>query len=378
MRDSKQQISRKALAMALVLLGGLAACKPAPVAVADIRAVRTITVGATATQASNIYAGEVRARTESTLGFRVGGKLISRQVNVGETVKAGQVLARLDSKDLQLGNEAAQAQIAAAMAQAKNVGADLERVRNLHARGYASQGELDRFVSQYRSAKAQLEAVQAQGNQSANQASYSTLTASSDGVVTAVLAEAGQVVAAGQPVFQLARAGAVEIAAAIPEDRINTVREGMPVIVSLWSAADKTYPGVIRELSSAADPMSRTYAVRVSVPEAPAEMKLRMTASVAIPLTGLSDLIRIPSVSMVTLNDKAGVWLVEPKASAVQFREVQLAGVQGNELLVASGLQPGDVVATAGAAYLREGQKVKLLGAPPAPAAVTAPAAPQG
>lgn len=368
MSDSKRLTSRMVLAMALLLLGGLSACKPAPTPVEEVRAVRTITVGATATQASNTYAGEVRARYESTLAFRVGGKLISRQVNVGETVKAGQVLARLDPRDLQLGDQAAQAQIAAAMAQTKNAGADLERVRNLHARGYASQGEMDRYVSQYRSAKAQLEAVQAQGNQVANQASYSTLTATSDGVVTAVLAEAGQVVAAGQPVLQLARAGAIEIAAAIPEDRVNTVREGLPVTVSLWSAADKTYPGVIRELSSAADPMTRTYAVRVSVPDAPAEMKLRMTASVAIPLAGLPDLIHVPSSAMVTQQGKAGVWTVDTQSSEVRFHAVEFAGVERNEVLVAKGLQPGDVVVTAGAAYLREGQKVRLLGAAVAPA----------
>ena len=366
MGDSKQLTGRMMLAMAL--LTGLAACKPAAAPVEEVRAVRTITVGATATQASNTYAGEVRARYESTLGFRVGGKLISRQVNVGANVKAGQVLARLDPKDLQLGDQAAQAQIAAATAQATNVGADLERVRNLHAKGYASQGELDRYVSQYRSATAQLEAVQAQGNQVANQASYSTLTATSDGVVTAVLAEAGQVVAAGQPVLQVSRAGAIEVAAAIPEDRVNTVREGMPVMVSLWSAADKTYPGVIRELALAADPLTRTYALRVSVPNAPAEMKLRMTASVIIPLAGLPDLIHIPSSAMVTQQGKAGVWTVDAKTSEVRFRAVEFIGVERNEVLVGQGLQPGDVVVTAGAAFLREGQKVRLLSAAVAPA----------
>lgn len=365
----------------LVLLAllpvSLMGCKPAPVPVEDIRPVRTLTVGATPTTATNIYAGEVRARYESTLGFRVAGKLISRQVNVGEQVKAGQVLARLDPKDLQLGDAAAVAQVAAAQSQFTVTKNDLERVKGLHAKGYASQGELDRFTTQFEAAKAQLEAVKAQRDQVANQASYSTLTADADGVVTAVLAESGTVVAAGQPVVQLARGGAIEVSAAIPEDRVNTVREGMAVKVSLWSGGDKSYPGTVRELSSAADPFTRTYALRVSVPDAPAEMKLRMTASVAIPLEGLADLIHIPAPAMVTQNGKAGVWLYAPKASAVQFREVQFSGVEGNELLVAGGLQPGDVVVTAGAAYLSEGQKVKLLGAPLAPAAAPAPAAPK-
>lgn len=369
---------KKTAAISLAAFALLAACKPAPVPVEEIRPVRAITVTATPTNASSVYAGEVRARYDSTLAFRVGGKLVSRQVNVGETVKAGQVLARLDPKDLQLGDAAAVAQVAAAQSQFTVTRNDLERVTGLHAKGYASQGELDRYTTQFEAAKAQLEAVKAQRNQIANQASYSTLTADADGVVTAVLAESGQVVAAGQPVVQLARGGAIEIAAAIPEDRVNTVREGMPVTVSLWAESGKTYPGVIRELSSAADPYARTYAVRVSVPKAPSEMKLRMTASVAIPKTGLPDLIHLPAPSMVTQGGKAGVWLVAAKDSLVQFRAVEFAGVEGNEVLVASGLNSGDVVVTAGAAYLREGQKVKLLGAPlpaAAPPAAPSPAA---
>lgn len=354
-----------------------AACKPAPVPVEDIRPVRTLTVGATPTTATNIYAGEVRARYESTLAFRVGGKLISRQVNVGEAVKQGQVLARLDTRDLRLGDQAAVAQVSAAQAQFNVSKNDLERVRGLRQKGFASQGELDRFDAQFKAAKSQLQSALVQAEQVGNQTGYGVLAADADGVVTAVLAESGTVVAAGQPVVQLARDGAIEIAAAIPEDRVNTVREGMAVTVSLWAGEGISYPGRVRELSSAADPLTRTYALRVSVPDAPAEMKLRMTASVAIPLEGLPNLIHIPSPSMVTVNGKAGVWLYEPKTSAVQFREVRFSGVEGNELLVQSGLQPGDVVVTAGAAYLSEGQKVKLLGAPLAPVPAPASAAPK-
>lgn len=361
-------MSNRKIWLTVASVAWLAGCKPALVPVEDIRPVRTLTVGATATKATNVYAGEVRARTESVLSFRVGGKIVLRAADVGEKVKAGQVLARLDPKDLQLGDAAAVAQVAAAQAQFNVAKNDFERVRGLHAKGYASQGELDRYTTQYEAAKAQLDAVQAQRDQIANQASYSILKADADGVVTAVLAEAGQVVAAGQPVVQLARSGAIEIAAAIPEDQVNFMREGMPVTVSLWSQANKTYAGTVRELSSAADPHTRTYAVRVSVAQPPPEMKLRMTASIAIPLQGLPDLIHLPAPAMVTQQGKAGVWLVTAKSSSVQFRGIEVAGVEGNEVLVAAGLKPGDVVVTAGAAYLREGQKVKLL----APAAVAA------
>lgn len=360
----------------LLALASLAACKKAPVAIEDIRPVRTLTVGATPTQATNTYAGEVRARYESALGFRVPGKLISRRADVGVEVKAGQLLAQLDPSDLQLGEASAKAQVLAAQAQYNVAKLDLERVRGLRDKGFASAGEFDRYETQFKAARAQLEAVTAQSEQIENQTRYGSLSADADGVVTAVLAEAGQVVAAGQPVFQIARKGEIEIAAAIPEDQINFIRVGMPVTVSLWSETGKTYAGSVRELSSAADPRTRTYSVRVAVSQPPKEMRLRMTATIAIPLQGLPDLIHLPPSAAVAQDGKAGVWVVDAKTSTVQFRPTEFAGVDGNAMLISGGLAPGDVVVTAGAAYLHAGQKVRLLGAPPAgPAAAVAPAA---
>ncbi len=354
----------------------LAACKPAPVPVDDVRLVRTTTVGETPTTASNTYAGEVRARYESALAFRVGGKITARAVNAGDAVRAGQVLARLDATDLNLGDAAASAQVAAAQAQFNVAKTDLERVRGLHAKKYSSQGELDRFTTQFEAAQAQLEAAKAQRNQVANQARYTTLSADADGVVLAVLAEAGQVVAAGQPVVQIAKAGEIEVATAIPEDRINTARVGMPVRVSLWASDGSSYPATVREIASAADPLTRTYALRVSVPNPPAAMRLRMTASVTIPQQGLPDLVHIPASAMVAQQGKAGVWVVQPKSGVVSFRPVEFGGVERNDVLVRSGLNTGEVIATAGASYLREGQKVRLMRQAPIAAKPAAAAAP--
>lgn len=353
----------------------LAACGKAPEPVEDIRPVRTLTVGASQTSAEHRYSGEVRARYESTLGFRVSGKIVSRKVDVGMSVKAGQLLAQLDPKDLVLSESAAQAQVAAARAQAEVAELDYRRVKELLAKGFISKSEYDRQETQLKATKAQAEAVVAQAAVQTNQTGYSRLLADSDGVITAVLAEAGQVVAAGQPVIQIARQGEIEIAVAIPEDRVSSLSVGMPVTVSLWTQAGKSYAGRIRELSSAADPYARTYAVRISVAEPPPEMKLRMTATVSIPLPGQPDLIHLPAPAMVTQDGKAGVWVVDAKTSSVQFKPVQFAGVEGNQVLVGSGLNAGEVVVTAGAAYLHAGQKVKLLGAPPAAAAVPKPAA---
>ena len=369
-------MNKTLLMLTLMAAALLAACGEPPQPKEDIRPVRTLTVGATPTQASHTYAGEVRARYESTLGFRVPGKLTRRHVDVGMPVKAGQLLAELDPKDLLLSQSAAQAQVAAARAQAEVAELDYRRVKDLLAKGFISKAEYDRQETQLKATKAQAEAVVAQAAVQANQTGYARLVADVDGVVIAVLAEAGQVVAAGQPVLQIARDGAVEVASAIPEDRVATLKVGMPITVSLWSQGTKSYPGRIRELSSAADPLARTYAVRVAVDEPPAEMKLRMTASVSIPLSGLQDRIHLPAPAMVTDGAKAGVWVVEPKGSTVQFRPVEFAGVEGNEVLVAAGLAPGDVVVTAGASFLHAGQKVRLLRAPPPQAAASpAPAA---
>lgn len=349
------------LSSALAVIG----CGAKPVPVEEIRPVRTLTVGATPTKAENIYAGEVRARYESMLSFRVGGKIIARKVNVGSRVKAGQVLAQLDPKDLQLGASSARAQVAAADAQFQVATLDLARVRDLKAKGFASQAEFDRQETQFKAAKAQLDAIVAQSRQVSNQASYAMLVADTDGVVTAILAESGQVVAPGQPVVQLARAGEIEVAAAIPEDQIRYLHEGMPVQINLWSEAHSSIAGRIRELSAAADPATRTYAARVSVLQVPPEMQLRMTASVRITLTDLPDLIHIPAVSMVTRNGKAGVWVLQAQSQTVRFTPLQFSGVEGNEILVAEGLKAGDVVVTAGASYLNPEQKVKRLESPP-------------
>jgi RND family efflux transporter MFP subunit len=353
----------------------LAACKPAPVPLDDVRLVRTMTVGESPTTASNTYAGEVRARYESALAFRVGGKITVRAVNAGDTVRAGQVLARLDPTDLNLGDAAASAQVAAAQAQFNVAKTDLERVRGLHAKKYSSQGELDRFTTQFEAAQAQLQAAQAQRNQVANQARYSTLTADSDGVVLAVLAEAGQVVAAGQPVVQVAKAGAIEIATALPEDRINSARVGMPVRVSLWAGDGASYAATVREIASTADPLTRTYALRVAVTNPPAAMRLRMTAAVTVPHEGIPDLVHVPASAMVTQQGKAGVWVVQPKLDTVSFRPIEFGGVERNEVLVRAGLKTGEVIATAGASYLREGQKVRLMQPAPVTAKPAAPAA---
>ena len=349
------------LAATLPLLLGLAGCGKPPAKAEEIRPVRTIVVGAGASDVGNTYAGEVRPRYESDLGFRVSGKILARSINVGDTVRNGQSLARLDAKDLALSEDSGRAQVAALDAQLAVAKSDYERNQKLFDEGVIGASGIDHYQATYQAAQAQAAASRAQLRSMSNQTGYAELRADHDGVITAVLAEPGQVVAAGQTVLRLAHSGEIEVASNVPEDQVARLRVGMPVQVSLWSSSGLQIPGTIRELASSADPATRTYTLRVSVPQPPPEMKLGMTASVRIPISGLPKLIHLPLSALVEQQGKKGVWVFNTATQAVQFHPIAIAGVDGNEILVADGLRDGDVVVTAGAPLLLPGQKVKLM-----------------
>lgn len=356
----------KNLSMLAILLGAatlLGACGQPPAAPEEVRPVRTIVVTPGPVEAENVYAGEVRPRYESGLGFRVAGKLSARLINVGDTVKAGQVLARLDPKDLSLNEASSRANVAAQEAQFAVEKADLERYAKLLAQGFVSHAEYERQQTKFKAAEAQLASVRAQARVSANQTGYAELRADHDGTITAVEAETGQVVGAGQNVARLAWSGEMEIAVNVPENLIQDLRVGQPVQVSLWTADGKIYPARLRELSSNADAATRTYAVRIALDKTPGEMKLGMTANVRIPHDGLPDMVHLPLSAWVEHAGVQGVWVLDAKAGVVNFRALRPAGVTGNEILIAEGLQPGEVVVTAGAPLLTPGQKVKPLAA---------------
>ena len=374
---------KKRHSLAAVLLAaacaGLAGCGKPPAKPEDVRPVRSLVVGAGATEAANTYAGEVRPRYESDLGFRVAGKIQSRAVNVGDTVKAGQLLAQLDPKDLALSEASGRAQVTALQAQLAVAKSDFERNQKLFDEGVIGASGLDHYQATYTAAQAQLEAAQAQLRSMSNQTGYAELRADHDGIITAVMGEPGQVVAAGQAVMRLAHSGEVEVASQVPEDQIARVRTGMAVQVTLWANPGSAIPGTVRELASSADPATRTYTLRVSVPQPPPQMKLGMTASVRIPLSGLPDLIHLPLGALVEQQDRKGVWVFDRASQTVAFREVVIGGVADNQLLVAGGLKDGEVVVTAGAPLLRPGQKVTLLDQPAAaPAAAPGAAAAGG
>jgi membrane fusion protein, multidrug efflux system len=282
-------------------------------------------------------------------------------VNIGDTVKQGQVLARLDPKDLDLNEASGRAQLAALDAQLAVAKSDYDRNKRLFDEGVIGQAGLDHYEATWRAAEAQVHAAHAQLDTASNQTGYAELRADHDGIITAVAGEPGQVVTAGQTVVRLAHSGEIEVWSSVPEDQIARMRVGMPVQVSLWAGEQAKIPGLIRELASSADPATRTYAVRVSVPQPPPQMKLGMTASIRIPESGLPDLIHLPLTALVEQQGQKGVWVYDDKTGSVVFRPVAIAGAGADELLIGGGLRNGDVVVTAGAALLQPGQKVKLL-----------------
>ncbi len=350
----------------LFMAGGLAACSRPEAAQEPVRSVKLLTVGASALDAREAYAGEVRARTESRLGFRVGGKLVQRPAEVGQRVRPGQLLAQLDARDLALSSQAAEAQVSAARTQRDLAAADLRRFQDLLAQGFVSSAEIERRQATLQSAEAALRQALAQSQVQGNQAGYARLLADGAGVVLAVEAEVGQVVAAGAPVVRLALDGARDVVIAVPEDRVRQVRPGMAAQVRLWAAGADSSAGLleaqVREVAASADPVTRTYQVKLALADG-AAAPLGATAYVTWPSAAAGTaVIKLPTSALMrsTEGDRSGsaVWVYDAAAGTVQPRPVVVAGMDGNEAVIAAGLAPGDEVVATGVHVLSPGQKV--------------------
>ena len=349
------------LSSLLLALIGLAGCSKKVEQSEDIRPVRTLTLAPGSTEASMELSGEVVPRYESRLGFRVGGKIIVRKVEVGSVVKRGQVLMQLDATDPQLSQAQAKAAVSGADSQLALAKADLERYRELRAKNFVSQAVLDAKEASYKAAQSAHDQASAGLKVQANQSSYTTLVADAEGVVTALDAEVGQVVAPGSPVVRLARTGAIEVKVSIPEDRVEAIRQAKSVTVRTWAQRDNAVPGVVREIAPATDPATRTFSARVALSKATADIRLGMTATVSFSAP-LPPSIRVPLTALLNDQGKTSVWVVEK--GKVKLVPIEVAGPQGNEILVGSGLDAGQEVVIAGVHLLREGQKVSILGRP--------------
>lgn len=311
-----------------------------------------------ASSAFTVFPGEVRAREETALGFRVTGKIARRLVDVGDRVKQGQLLAELDPEDLALQAQAVQAQLAAAeadLAQARN---ELERHRTLLERQLISASLFEAREAAFKAAEARVGQARAQLDVARNQATYARLSANADGVIAQRLAEAGQVVAAGQTVFVLAVDGERDIAISLPESGIDRYQVGMPVLVSLWSDPDKRLAGRLRELAPAADAGARTYAARIALEGEAAGIELGQSAR-AIFAARDGDALSVPLPAVTADAGRHYVYVVDPATSSLKRREVSIGPFLDASVPVTAGLQPGEWVVAAGGHLLSEGQKVR-------------------
>ncbi|MGV8806127.1 MAG: efflux RND transporter periplasmic adaptor subunit [Polaromonas sp.] len=346
------------LASAAVLL---AACsRPAPPE-EPVRAVKVMTVGTSAYASQHEYAGEVRARVESRLGFRIGGKLIKRQAELGQHVQAGQVLAQLDPQDYRLAADAARAQVAAAATSRNLAGADFKRYQALKEQNFISGAELERREATLKSAQAQLDQAQSQLAVQGNQAQYAVLSADVSGVVTAVEAEPGQVVAAGAPVVRIAADGVRDVVFSVPEDRLAAIQVGAPASLRVWSQT-AGLTGRVREVAASSDPVTRTYAVKVAVDATQPAPLLGATVYVTLPNAGAqaAPVIKLPTTALRQEGQATAVWVLEPASMTLRSQVIEVATADGNEVVVAAGLQPGMQVVSAGVHVLSAGQKVAL------------------
>ena len=326
----------------------------------DIRPVRAEQVGRATGHQGALYAGEVRARHETDLAFRVAGRVQMRNVEVGTLVKAGQVIAALDPQDYALVANAAQAQLAAAESEAKLAQQDLQRFTELRAQNFISQAELDRRRVNTETTLARTRQFRADASRQGNQQAYTRLTAPHDGVVTALNFEAGQVVAVGQPVARLARTGELEVRIDVPENALAGLRNAKALTIRLWSAPDVSYTGQLRELSPMADAASRTYGARVRFEKPDAGVKLGMTATVEV--TGESEpALTVSQTALFKINGKPQVWVVDPTTKKVVARSVTLSHLMGERAVVTGGLAAGDWVVTAGVHKIAPGQQVRLV-----------------
>lgn len=307
------------------------------------------------------FTGVVRARTESSLGFRVAGKIAERLVNAGDTVKKDQPLLKLDPVDYQLALQSARASVDAARAVATQASLEQTRVRGLVEKGAESRDLLEKATAAAESGAARQRSAEAQVDQIANQAGYTTLCADSDGVVMSTLAEPGQVVSAGQAVIVLAKDGAREAAVDIPESSLAEIRD-RAASARLYLDPAETVPATLREVSGVADPVARTYQARYVLAGDPAGFPLGATVTVRVSATRetAQPMAEIPLGGLIDRGEGAAVWIVDPRTSSLQRRAVSIARLGAETALIGQGLRQGDLVVALGAQLLNSGQVVRL------------------
>jgi RND family efflux transporter MFP subunit len=349
----------KALA-AVSLLPLLAACQDQAVsAVAKPeRPVQVQQVAFRSDNASREFVGVVRARHETDLGFRVAGKITDRIVNAGDRVRTGDLIARLDPEDLRLQVASAEAEISAAKSNFAQASSDEERFTSLKARGYAAVADYERKKSARDEAEGRLERARRSLELARNQLAYAELRANADGVITATLAEPGQVVAIGQAVVRLAQHGEMEAAVALPETWLTEGRQSR-ASVRMWSGPTQSFSARLRELSPQADPSTRTYAARFTIEQPDDSVALGMTAILTLSHPAPS-VAKLPLAAVLDRGTGPSVYVVD-KAGMLELRRVEVASFTGDAALLTAGVHAGERVVTLGVQKLGAGEKVRVV-----------------
>jgi len=341
----------------------LTACQKAPPTPEPVRAVKVLTMGESASAYDREFSGEVRARVESVLSFRVGGKLVQRQAELGQRVTAGQLLAQIDAQDYRVAADAAAAQLIAAQSNRDVAAADLKRYQGLFDQGFISAAELERRQANDKAAQAQWRQAQAQNTVQGNQSNYTQLQADGSGVVTSIDASAGQVVAAGQVVLRLALDGPRDVVFSVAEDKLAVLKAGSVVDVRQWSDG-KTWEAKVRDVSASADAVTRTFVVKAAMPkEANPVLGSTVTVLLRAARTGEKPRLKLPTSALRSEAGATSVWLLDSATMTVKPQVVQVTTADGNEAVVDTGLQAGDQVVISGVHVLTPGQKVSIFGA---------------
>jgi RND family efflux transporter MFP subunit len=347
------------LALAMPVL--LAACQRAeePPA-AEIRPVRIVKVEQRAAADALGLTGTVQAQTEVNLSFRIDGRMIERNASIGDAIRPGQLVARLDPQNEDSGLQAARAQLTAARARLVEARSNFERMRDLVAERAVSRAAFEQAESLQKTAESQVEAAQSQVALAENRLGYTRLVSDVAGVVTAQGAEPGEVVGAGRMIVQVAKDGGRDVVLDVPAQVKDRMLASPEIAVALTMEPKVVAAARVREVSPRADPVTGTFRVRARLVDPPAAMRLGSTVTARISVESATGYV-IPASALVRSERQPAVWIVDPKALTVAMRTVDVKDFDPGRVVVASGLQPGDLVVSAGVQALRPGQKVRLL-----------------
>lgn len=348
------------LLVAAAIAGSPGCHKEAEAYAPEVRPVRTITVAREPASETIVLTGHIEAENEAALGFRISGRMIERLVNVGDRVKAGQVLARLDPQDERNGLRSAEASLSAAQGQLTQARNNFERQRRLQQRGVISKAEFDSGQEALQTAQARVDDAEAQVKLASDRLSFTELEADAAGSVTARGAEPGEVVQAGQMIVRIARQDGRDAVFDVPAQLLRSAPSEAEITVHLIEDPSVTAMGRVREVGEQADPVTRTFQVKVGLTDPPPAMRLGSTVTGSARLNS-APVITIPASALTKVNQQSAVWVVDPSSSTVSMKNIDILRYDPGAVVVSHGLDPGDIVVTAGVQALHPGQKVRLL-----------------